>query len=187
MNKYFKRISNLNQISEWKSKGLSDEVIKTPSTSDNSLASGLSYFGIKTRVKFDGNCLKQYKITFNHGKIVNACIVYELSSNLNNFEFVIENCLLPVKITKNTDIDKCIYSGYGIGFDSCATFLFPSGKFAQNVIIFGVGMSSSAHIDNKKKDILILGEGPTQGLDGTTLTVEKKYSINFTVSSRKFC
>ena len=41
-------------------------------------------------------------------------------------------------------------------------------------------MSSSVHIDNKKKDILILGKGPTQGLHGTTLTAEKMYSINFT-------
>ena len=48
-------------------------------------------------------------------------------------------------------------------------------------------MSSSVHIDNKKKDILILGEGPTQGLDDTTLTAEKKYSINFTEHNKKFC
>ena len=41
-------------------------------------------------------------------------------------------------------------------------------------------MSSSVHVDNKKKDILILGDGPTQGLHDTTLTAEKKYSINFT-------
>ena len=38
-------------------------------------------------------------------------------------------------------------------------------------------MSSSVHVNNKEKDILILGEGPTQGLDDTTLTAEKKYSI----------
>ena len=48
-------------------------------------------------------------------------------------------------------------------------------------------MSSSVHVDNKKHDILILGESPTQGLDGTTLTAEKKYSINFTVSRKKIC
>ena len=41
-------------------------------------------------------------------------------------------------------------------------------------------MSSSVHVDNKKKDILILGKGPTQGLDGTILTAEKLYSLNFT-------
>ena len=47
-------------------------------------------------------------------------------------------------------------------------------------------MSSSAHVDNKKKDILILGKGPTQGLEHT-LTAEKMYSINFTVTKKKFC
>ena len=40
-------------------------------------------------------------------------------------------------------------------------------------------MSSSAHVDNKKKDILILGKGPTQGLEHT-LSAEKMYSISFT-------
>ena len=35
------------------------------------------------------------------------------------------------------------------------------------------------HVDNKNKDILILGEGPTQRLDDTTLTTEAKYPINF--------
>ena len=40
-------------------------------------------------------------------------------------------------------------------------------------------MSSSAHIDNKNKDVLILGEGPTQGLDYTSLTEEAKYPINY--------
>ena len=47
-------------------------------------------------------------------------------------------------------------------------------------------MSSSVHVDNKKKSILILGEGPTQRLDGTTLTAEKLYSINFTENNKKF-
>ena len=56
-------------------------------------------------------------------------------------------------MTKNADIDKYEYSGYGIGFDRKSSFSFPSGGFGQNVLIFGVDMSSSAHIDNKKKDI----------------------------------
>ena len=47
-------------------------------------------------------------------------------------------------------------------------------------------MSFSAHIDNKKKDVLVLGIGPTQGL-GHTLTAEKMYSINFTLTKKKFC
>ena len=55
----------------------------------------------------------------------------------------------------------------------------------KNVIIFGADMSSSVHIDNKK-NILILGEGPAQGLDDTTLITEAKYPINFTQSGKRF-
>ena len=47
-------------------------------------------------------------------------------------------------------------------------------------------MSSAAHIDNKKKDISVLGKGSTQGLEHT-LTAEKMYSINFTLTKKKFC
>ena len=65
---------------------------------------------------------------------------------------MLENCLFgAVKLTKNADIDQYQYSGYGIGFDRKSSFSFPSSGFGQNVIIFGVDMSSSAHVDNKKK------------------------------------
>ena len=47
-------------------------------------------------------------------------------------------------------------------------------------------MSSSVDIDNKNKDILILGEGTTQVLDDTTLTAETKYPINFMQSGKRF-
>ena len=47
-------------------------------------------------------------------------------------------------------------------------------------------MSSSVSVDNKEKDILILGEGPTQRSDDTTLTADAKYPINFTQSGRRF-
>ena len=57
----------------------------------------------------------------------------------------------------------------------------------KNAFIFGVDMSSSAHTDNEKNDILVLGFGPTQGLDDTTLTAEAQYSINFSRSNKKFC
>ena len=91
-----------------------------------------------------------------------------------------------VRLTKNANIDKYGYSGNGIGFDRRGSFSFPGGGFGQNVIIFGVDMSSSVHVDNKKKDILILGKGPTQGLEHT-LTAEKMYSIYSTVTRNKFC
>ena len=54
-------------------------------------------------------------------------------------------------------------------------------------LVLEVDMSSSIHVDNKKKDISILGEGPTQGLDDTILTAEKKYSINSTAVRERFC
>ena len=54
-------------------------------------------------------------------------------------------------MTKNADIDKYGYSGYGIGFDRRSGFSFLGGGFGQNVLNFGVDMSFSAHIDNKKK------------------------------------
>ena len=56
----------------------------------------------------------------------------------------------------------------------------------KNVIIFGAGMSSYVHIDNNRKDIIILGEGPTQGLNDNTLTAETIYPINFTQPIKKF-
>ena len=64
-------------------------------------------------------------------------------------------------------------------------FSFPSDGFGCNVIIFGVNMSSSVHVDNKKKNILILRERPTQELDSTTLNAEKTYLTNFTNSRKK--
>ena len=89
-------------------------------------------------------------------------------------------------MTKNDDINKYGYSGDGTGFDRKSGFSFPSGGFGQNVKIFGVDMSSSAHVNKKKKYILILGKRPTQGLEHT-LTAEKMYSINFSVTKKKFC
>ena len=71
-------------------------------------------------------------------------------------------------------------------FYSRSDFLFTVGSYGKNVISFGIDMNSSVDIDNKGKDILILGEGPTQGLDDTTLKAEAKYPINFTQSGRRF-
>ena len=87
---------------------------------------------------------------------------------------------------KNADIDKYNYSGYGIGYDKHEFFSHPSGETGRNVIILGVHMSSSAKIDNRKKDILNLGNGPTQDLEHT-LSAGKMYSINFTENNKKFC
>ena len=132
--------------------------------------------------------MKQDKVTFNHGKVVNIYIVYEISRSINISDYpTLENCLFGVvTLTKNTDISKYKYSGYENRFDSHGNFSFPGTGLRRNLKIFGIDMSSSTKIDNKKKDILILGKGLIQGL-GHTLIAEKMYSINFTEPNKKFC
>ena len=93
----------------------------------------------------------------------------------------LENCLFgAVTLTKHVNIDKYGYSVYGIGFDRGLNFSFAGGGFGRIVLIFGVDMSSSSHIDNKKKDILVLGKGPAQGLEHAELGLEH-------VNCRKKC
>ena len=149
----FKTITNTNYILSWKSRGLSAESIKPPTTSDNSLNPELNYIDYNIRLKFTGSCLKQSKSTYNHKKSVNIYIIYELGASSSHIDdLTLTNCLFgAVTLTKNADIYKYGYSGYGIGFDRRASFSFPSGGYGQNVSIFGEDMSSSPHIDNQKK------------------------------------
>ena len=102
---------------------------------------------------FNGDCLKQNKFYYTPDNITNIYTVYDLTSTTNyNPDFTLENYLFgSVKITKNTDVNKYKYSGYGIGFDGKGVFTHPTGSFGNNAIIFGVDMSSSVHIDDKKK------------------------------------
>ena len=72
-------------------------------------------------------------------------------------DFALGNCWFgSVKINKNANLDKYIYSGYGIGFDSPSEYSLPDGTIGKNVIIFGADMSSSVYIDNKEKDDFLL-------------------------------
>ena len=79
----------------------------------------------------------------------------------------------------------CKYSAYGIEFDRKGFFSI-GNEVGRNVTIFGVDMSSSSDIDQKKNDILIPGKGPTQGLEHTQ-AAEKLYSINLVKENTKFC
>ena len=81
--RYFRRIDNTDYVLEWKSKELSDESIKYPSVPNNDLDNSLNYLGSTIKAKFNRNCLKQGKITFNNGKTVNIYIVYEINKNCN--------------------------------------------------------------------------------------------------------
>ena len=100
---------------------------------------------------------KQSSHIFTHEKVVNIYIVYKLAaSSSHTSDPIIKKCLVgAVTLTKNADIEKYKYSGYGIGFDRRSSFSFPSWGFGQNVLIFGADMSTSTHIDNTKKDILV--------------------------------
>ena len=178
----------IDRVLSWQCKALSNESIKPPATSNNSLNPRLGYYGTKTRVEFIGSCLKHSSPILTHKKVVTIYIVYELAASSSHIsDTTLKNCLFGVvTLTKHADIEKYKYSGYGMGFDRRSSFSFPGGGFGQNVLIFGADMSSSIHIDNKKKDILVLGRGPMQGLE-INLTAEKMYSINFTVTKNKFC
>lgn len=83
-------------------------------------------------------------------------------------------------MTENGDFDSYAYSGYGIGSNVSRTFSLLDGSgFGKNVIMFGIDKSSSHHADNRKKDILIFGKDPVDGLDDTAITREGGYSLNF--------
>ena len=142
---------------------MSDESIEPPTTPNKIINPSLDFVGTKSRVKFSRDCLKQENITFNQGKIVKIYIVYEIEESVNTSSYpTLGNCLFDaVKLTKHIDIDQYKYSGYGIGFDREGSYSI-GNETGGNVIIFGVDMSSSTKIDNKKKDILILGKGPTK-------------------------
>ena len=107
-------------------------------------------------------------------KKVNIYIVYEISKNYNISSYpTLENCLFrAVSLTKNADIGKFKYNGYGIGFDRHGEFSFGNG-LGKNCIIFGADLSSFLHANNKNNNILVLGKGFVQGINCTTIYAEK--------------
>ena len=129
--------NNNDHIISWKSKGLFDESIKSPSTTTNILNPLLNYVGTKIRVEFKRSCLKQNKISFNFGKIVNIYIVYEINKSFHISSYpTLENYLFgAVKLTKHLDIDQYKYSEYGIRFDRKGFFSL-GNEIGRNVIIF---------------------------------------------------
>ena len=106
----------------------------------------------KIRIKFNGSFLNRFPPTILHRDIVNIYIVYEITSDYKDISYpTLENCLFgSVKLTENADIDKYGYYGYGIRLDRETSFSF-GNDIDKNVIIFGVDMSSSTKIDNRKK------------------------------------
>ena len=121
-------------------------------------------------------------------KVVNISHVYEISKCIKVSDYPApENCLFSsVTMAKNADIDKYKYYGYWIGVDRHGSFSFSNG-LGRNVIILGVDISSSIHVDNKGKDILILLIDPRHGIGEHSLTEETIYLVSFTERNRKVC
>ena len=163
---------------------MSEENIENITKSDSNFAPTFVDHHILPDINFNGHCLIKDNISIPK-KVIYLYISYTLIPQLRNLnaDFTLGNCLFgSAKLIKNADLDKHKHSGYGIGFDSRSKFSLPDGSMGKNVIIFGAGMSSSVHIDNKGKYILILGERPTEGLDDTTLPAEAQSGKRFILS-----
>ena len=176
MQKHF-NLSNVNQISKWKSKGLSNQYLGDVGTLGDVVLSKpikpmhVIFKGKSTLVQNDNDIIAG-------GSIVNIYIVYKTSPKTINSNFVFKNCLFgAIKITNtsNSDTDKWQYSNYGIGFDSTSSFTHLDRGDGKSVIIFGADMSNSRHSTNKTKSVLVLGHGLKQKINDTTIYAEKMY------------
>ena len=183
---------NNGKISEWKS------------TSIFNYSNGSNMIGIedpktnlpelkndgRMHVSLFGNYFEQNKVIIpNNNNVINIYCVYELRQvNIPLIiEFAILNALFgAMEITKNADTSKYKYKGYGICFDKGGSFSEDSINNGRNVLIFGVHESSLLHSNNKANNIYVMGKGPVQGVDDTTLYTEKVYSQNFTQPNKKF-
>ena len=147
-------------------------------------------------VYLSGNHFQQNKVIIpNNDNVINIYCVYETQpiSSSRDTTFTMQNSLFgAMEITKNTDTSKYNYKGYGICFDEGGTFShriteggFSHTTIGRNVIIFGADMSFSAHATNRGNNIYVLGDGLIQGINGTTIYVEKNCYRKFTDPGKK--
>ena len=155
--------------------------------SSNNSPSSLNQ-GNRLGVIFNGNYMKQNKLGYARGNVVNIYIVYELKNKrINSLDFTAQNCLFgAVKITKDVDTSNYKYSGYGICFDGESDFTFGNITNVKNVIIFGCDMPFSSYSTNKTQNIYVLGKDFVQDINGTTIYTEKIYKHNFTAPDKNF-
>ena len=136
-------------------------------------------------IDFNGNYTKHLNFS--------AIDIYSLDqiSNTRNTDFTAQNCLFStVKITKNRNTSKYKYVGYGTCFGESSNFSFGNRMDAKNVILLGYDAKNSPLVNNKKSNIIVLGEDFIQELttDGTgnTIYVDKIYKTNMTEPNKKF-
>ena len=141
----------------------------------------------RIRIKFDKDPLAVEQNNYLT-KIINVCFVCDLDAwpknPISNFKF--KNCLFrATNIVKHRDKEKHVYSGYGMTLDRAGSWSFDD-DFARNIIIFGVDNNSSSHSDNRKNNFLMLGEGPTYGINGSFGSPEKHFDVNIIKANTKF-
>ena len=187
-------------ISEWKSTGIynysSDFNMNAVANAKSNLPN-LKNDG-RMHVHLSGNHFQQNKVNIpNNGNVINIYCIYKLDpiASSRDTSFTIQDALFgAMQITKNaTDNSKNNYKGYGICFDEGSQFghtMSEGGRThitnGRNVLIFGADMSFSVHAANRANHIYVMGDGLTQGIDDTTVYVEKKYFRNFTELNVKF-
>ena len=160
-NKYIEFYNMTQQMYSWKSQGMSDESIKNTGSDQTILDPSLTNHRPLPLAKFSGNCLRMSSISV-HQKVVNLYIsrIIDTWPRDLNTNFTLDNCLLgAVELTKNADPNKYLYNA----FDTRSEFSLTDSSVGKNDIIFVADMGLSVDIDNKSKDILVLGELPTQG------------------------
>ena len=152
----------------------------------------------RMHVYLSGNHFQQNKVIIpNNNNAINIYYVYKLDpiASSRDTSFTIQNALFgAMQITKDaTNNSKNNYKGCGICFDERSQFghtITEEGRAhttnGRNVLIFGVDMSFGAHASNRENHIYLMGDGLTQGINDTTLYVEKNYWRNFTDPGKKF-
>ena len=186
-------------ISEWKSTGIYNY------SSDSNMNAVVDSGGYLADIKNDGrlhvylsgNHFQQNKVIIpNNNNAINIYCVCKLDpiTSSRGTSFTIQNALFGVmQITKNaTDNSKNNHKGYGKCFDERSQFshtITEDGHAhttnGRNVLMFGVDMSFSAHATNRANHIYLMGDGLTEGINDTTLYVEKNYWRNFTDPGKK--
>ena len=175
-------------IPEWKSAGIynysSDSNMNAVANAKSKLPN-LKNYG-RMHVHLSGNHFQQNKVNIpNNGDVINIYCIYKLDpiASSRDTSFTIQDTLFgAMQITKNaTDNSKNNYKGYGICFDEGSQFghtMTEGGRThitnGRNVLIFGAHMSFSIHRTNRANHIYLMGDGLTQGINDTTIYVEKE-------------
>ena len=120
LKKYINYFSGTNWTVSWKSNAMLEENIENITKSGSNFPPTFVDYHVLPDINFNGHCLIKNNI-FIPKKVINLYVSYILNPWLKNSstDFTLKNCLFgSVELTKNADLDKYRYSGYGIGFDS---------------------------------------------------------------------